>query len=444
MMHSFELAASQRAATLRAGNKYFCGRIEPISALALPCSSAAPAYDLADVTLPDWAADLGVGDRCTLAVDAACLVPGHGEPFERCDWLRAAALHLEGWLERSIESDRGPIHSYALRLPQRWSRAYDHAWVNRIFLFLRRWAARRTGQTEDSLFGPRPRAAFVLTHDVDALEKTPAIRIKRIVVDTVAAARLALASRWRDAAARVGAGTRFALTPADYWLFDDVCALEASFGYRSLFLFADRGEGRRRPVAWLLDPGYRIDDPRVTGLMRKLIGNGWEVGVHPGIGSWKDAVAQASIVRSATQSSGQNVELCRQHWLRFSWQDTWAAQAAAGIKIDFTLGFNDRPGFRNGAALRYHPWNSGAAAPHSIESVPTILMDSHFYDYAYPADPGAAMQPWIDEVVAVGGEASLLWHVHTMHQEYGWADGYRRLLDLLKQRQARVVAAGGS
>lgn len=444
MMHSIELTASQRASTLRAGNRYFSGRFEPISALALPCSSAAPAYDLADVSLPDWAADLGIGDRRTLVVDAACLVPGHGEPYERCDWLRAAQLHLEGWLERSIESDRGPIHSYALRLPQRWSRAYDHAWVNRIFLFLRRWAAHRTGQTEDSLFGPRPRAAFVLTHDVDALEKTPAIRIKRIVVDTVAAARLAFASRWRDAFRRVGAGTRFALASASYWLFDEVCALEASFGYRSLFLFADRGEGSRRPVAWLLDPGYRIDDPRVAALMRKFVEGGWEVGVHPGVDSWNDTVAQASIVRSATLSSGQDIELCRQHWLRFSWRDTWAAQAAAGIKTDFTLGFNDRPGFRNGAALRYRPWNPGAAAPHSIESVPTIFMDSHFYDYAYPADPGAAMQPWIDEVVAVGGEASLLWHVHTMHEEYGWADGYRRLLDLLKQREARVVAAGGS
>ena len=443
-MHSLELAASQRASTLRAGNRYFSGRIEPISALASPCSSAVPAYDLAEVRLPEWAADLGVGDRCTLVVDAACVVPGHGEPYERCDWLRAAQLHLEGWLERSIESDRGPIHSYALRLPQRWSRAYDHAWVNRIFLFLRRWAALRTGQAEDSLFGARPRAAFVLTHDVDALVKTPAIRLKRIVVDTVAAARLAFASRWRDALGRVGAGTRFTLASADYWLFDEVCALEASFGYRSLFLFADRGEGRRRPVAWLLDPGYRIDDPRVAGLMRKLIEGGWEVGVHPGVDSWNDAVAQVSIVRSATQSSGQDIELCRQHWLRFSWKDTWAAQAAAGIRIDFTLGFNDRPGFRNGAALRYQPWNSEAATPHSIESVPTILMDSHFYDYAYPADPGAAIQPWIDEVVAVGGEASLLWHVHTMHEEYGWADGYRRLLDLLKQRQARVVAAGGS
>lgn len=294
------------------------------------------------------------------------------------------------------------------------------------------------------MFGPPPHAAFVLTHDVDALEKTPAMRIKRMVVEAIAAARLAAARRWRDAGGRIRAGLRFTTTSADYWLFDQLCALESSFGYRSLFLFADRGEGRRKPTTWLLDPEYDINDPRIARLMRKLIASGWEVGVHPGIGTWNNADAQASIVRSATQSSGRDVVFCRQHWLRFSWNDTWAAQAAAGIKTDFTLGFNDRPGFRNGAALRYRPWPLGGAAPHAVESVPTILMDSHFYDYAYPTDPGAAMQRWIDEVIAVGGEASLLWHVHTMHDEYGWADGYRRLLCLLNQRDARINAAGGT
>ena len=47
-----------------------------------------------------------------------------------------AYLHLDSWLERSVEQRSGPIQSYAARLPKEWAPAYDRAWANRIFLFL--------------------------------------------------------------------------------------------------------------------------------------------------------------------------------------------------------------------------------------------------------------------------------------------------------------------
>lgn len=68
-------------------------------------------------------------------------------------------------------------------------------------------------------------------------------------------------------------------------------------------------------------------------------------------------------------------------------------------------------------------------------------MDSHYYDYSFPEDITTAMTPWVDEIIAVGGEASLLWHVHTMHKDFGWGPGYIALLDLLASRGAVVTEA---
>ena len=72
---------------------------------------------------------------------------------------------------------------------------------------------------------------------------------------------------------------------------------------------------------------------------------------------------------------------CRQHWLRFSWSDTWKIQSEIGLKKDTTLMLNDNPGFRNASALKWYPWNVRLQNAHDIEAQTTILMDSHLYDY---------------------------------------------------------------
>ena len=425
---------------LRVGHRYFGNGGDHVASLNLPETNGAPAFGLIDVTLPGWAGDLGVGHPPSLLVDPCCVVQGEGPAFERCDWLRAAHLHISGWLERSVEDRFGPIHSYAFRLSGNWSRAYEYAWVNRIYLFLRRLAARQLGRDETELFGSVPEAKFFLSHDVDALAKTTQMRIKSTVMSGIAIVRHLLGGRFKSATSRLKRAIEYAGTGSDYWLFDEVCAAESDRGFRSIFMFADR-TANSGPVAWLIDPSYRATDERVAALIRKLHAGGWQLGIHPGFKTWNHPGRIGRTREEVTTALGAPITLCRQHWLRFSWKDTWAAQEEAGVKLDFTLGFNDRSGFRNGAAVQHRPWNREAGCPHGLKSVPTVIMDSHLYDYAFPGEPAAAIAPWIDEVIAVGGEASLLWHIHTMHDEFGWGPGYIALLDLLAERGATVAEA---
>lgn len=432
-------AAAARRHALIAGKRYLTGANgRPVDLPTMPELHWMPAQQLVRIPLPDWAKDLGIGEDHALIVDASCVIDRDGPRYENCDWLLAAFLHLESWLERSVEQEKGPIHSYSLRLPRDWSLAYDHAWANRIFLFLRRWAARQADLPETALFGERPRACFVLTHDVDALSKSLQLRLKSTAMSGIVTARHLLAGRWRQAIARFGYAARYAVTASNYWLFDEICHAEMQRGFRSIYLFADERTSSGAS-GWLIDPSYRTDIPALRSLMERLRSAGWGVGIHPGFNSWNDSAALETMRRLVGDAAGGDIRLCRQHWLRFSLADTWKAQHAAGIRLDFTLGFNERPGFRNGAALRYRPWDHETDEPIGIETYPTILMDSHFYDYAFPGNPKEAMRPWIEEVVFVGGEASIVWHNQTMHADYGWGPGYLALLDLIQDSPAEVI-----
>ena len=73
-----------------------------------------------------------------------------------------------------------------------------------------------------------------------------------------------------------------------------------------------------------------------------------------------------------------------------------------GIKKDYTLGFNSIPGFRNFCILKYYPYEN-------LVSIPTIIMDGHFFNYGYQKDQEIIelIKPYIQELKNVGGIASM-------------------------------------
>ena len=388
------------------------------------------------VALPQWASDRGVDGG--LLVAEQFIVPGAGETWQRVDWWGAAHWYLCGVAERDHERARGPIHSYSLRLRGWDPRMWERAWVNRIALFLRRRAARELEQDETRLFGTLPAPEILLTHDVDAIRKTAAIRLKQSAFHACNALRFAVRGRPGAAVERLAAAFRFFFGAADYWHFDEVRRVEEQARIRSCFYVYGGDPSRHSLKQALFDPAYDAREPRLACELRVLAEHGWQVGLHQSFEAWRDGSVMAEEMSRVAHAVGQRVTLCRQHWLRFSWRDTWKAQQAAGLEADATLGFNDRPGFRNGAALRFHPWDEEAGAPLRLESLPMVLMDSHLYDYAGLADEERLreMRRWIEEVRATGGTATVLWHVHVLGRDYGWKPGFEALLALLDPRDA--------
>lgn len=392
------------------------------------------ALELRMVEVPAWAQHCAV-DGC-LAVPVEATTARDSAAWGDVDWFLAAFLLLECWHERQWELGHGPVHSYSQRLKGWDHRAWSRAWVNRIALFLRAWACQLEGVDEQVLLGPRPTASVLMTHDVDAVGKTLAIRCKQSLFLAFNACRLAGLGQWKAASARAVHAFAF-LFGNDNWsqVLSSMCALERGRGLRSRFHFFAGGRPTS-PSQWLFDPGYVLGDSTVAQAIRAMRTEGFSIGLHPSYHAWQSATLTHTQRQRLEAAVGAPVTTCRQHWLRFSWADTWAAQEQAGLAEDTTLMFNDRPGFRAAAALAWRPWDPKSGVPHRVSALPTVLMDSHLYDYQPlpPEERRRSIAYWLDEIVAVGGQAAVLWHPHTLTRDYGWKDGFIELMDHMNRR----------
>lgn len=432
-----------RAYVLDALRRYWPRGSEPIESLPIPRADEGAADALPPPTtlveLPAWANDLAVDGKLLAPAHTAAPPRASGPDWQSTDWLAAAFWYLNGTAERAHERRFGPIDSYSFRLSGWNASIWERAWVNRIALFLRRWGARRRGVDESELFGPLPQPEVILTHDVDAVSKTAAIRLKQSAFHLFNAMRALGARRPKDTVRRASTAARFLLGPGRYWRFEEIMRLEDRHGMRSHFNFYGGPGGRRRTLKQqLLDPAYCVEEPALADMIRRLRAGDWTVGLHPSFDARDDAEAIGRQRERLEKIVAVPVTSCRQHWLRFCWERTWKAQESAGLRLDTTLGFNDRPGFRNAAALRFRPWFAEQRGPMALEAVPLVLMDSHLYDYRPSPAAGLRrrMKRWLDEIRDVRGTATVVWHQRVLSPDYGWGDGYRALLELLREPMA--------
>lgn len=369
------------------------------------------------LTVPAWAKWVLPGE-----VDAFFLpMFSQTRDFRDYPWWRAIDFYIGLEWERACERRYGPTHSYSHALGKEVSPAFDFAWVNRIAAFLKAWSAHRAGLPVEQMFGVLPVPRISLTHDVDAVEMTMSLKVKQAV-------SRAMSGQLRTA-------LRILRSKRDSRFLETLLDLEESVRYRSLWLFyakpPSRGAYKRHP----LDPNYSLFHERVSWLMPELVGRGHAIGVHSSFNSWRDANALLQERNAVAERFNTGPRHVRQHWLRFGTATTWEAQREAGFLTDYTLGFNDRPGFRASTALPLTPTAGGMIA------IPTMLMDSNLFGAQFRSRNSreAMIDHLLDEVEDFGGHVAINWHPHTLDSAYGWAETYRYLLAAIGQRRLEVV-----
>ena len=194
---------------------------------------------LVSILLPDWSKKYGV-DKCLL-VPSECKPENYlgkdEDLWKEIDWFLAIFLMLECWHERLWENKFGPIHSYSFRLKGWDQRAWECAWVNRIALFLREWAAHQRKVSVEILFGKLDKAKIKMTHDVDAIKKTWAIRFKQSSFILFNSFKAFFEGNFLIAATKIKKSFTFFFINEDWMVFNKLLDYEKNAGITSVFHF---------------------------------------------------------------------------------------------------------------------------------------------------------------------------------------------------------------
>lgn len=205
--------------------------------------------------------------------------------------------------------------------------------------------------------------------------------------------------------------------------FATILEIEARHGFRSTFFVLHDPYWSRN------GPRYRLSCPEIRRIADLVRGAGCEIGLHGGVLRLDRADGYRESREALRAALGVEPVGIRNHLLRFSGADTWAAQEAAGFRYDATFGYADRLGPREGRIAPFVPEGR------TILELPLTVMDVTLFRNLGLAGEAALAAAWqaIEPVAQAGGLVTLLWHNNYFNEpEYrDWQWVYEQLLERL-------------
>jgi hypothetical protein len=170
---------------------------------------------------------------------------------------------------------------------------------------------------------------------------------------------------------------------------------------------------------------------------------GFDIGLHGSYYSASDAAMLREQKVMIEDAVGIEIATTRQHWLNWDIRTTPRVQAAAGLLVDSTLGFNRNVGFRSGVSLPYYFFDlleketiPVLEVPLTIHDGPLTGSDALEYDYSMARDVTKRL---IDRVVATKGCVTVSFHPHSFLNEL-YEELYAWLIEYCLQRNGWVVS----
>ena len=266
----------------------------------------------------------------------------------------------------------------------------------------------------------RPFGLF-LSHDIDQIHDR---ELFRVLADLNHVRRIWTKSEKGSAplALRRVARALVAPKPAEQD-FETILEIEARHGFRSTFFVLHDPYWSRN------GPRYRLTCPEIRRIADLVRGSGCEIGLHGGVLRLNQADGYRESREALRVALGVEAVGTRNHLLRFSGMDTWAAQESAGFRYDATFGFSDRLGPRDGRMIPFVPEGR------NILELPLTVMDVTLFRNLGLEGAAALDAAWqaIEPLAQAGGLVSLLWHNNYFNEpEYrDWQWTYEQLLERL-------------
>lgn len=168
------------------------------------------------------------------------------------------------------------------------------------------------------------------------------------------------------------------------------------------------------------DARYNIFTPEVKFCIDKIKQTNMLVGMHGGYDSSTNERVFNKEKSRIEEVIGGNIEIGRQHYLKFNINKTIDIWEKNCIKKDTTLGYAEREGFRCGTCHEYNLYNIHDNSVTTIKENPLIVMEGTLFEYRMLDNKSALkkIEYLYKRCMAVEGNFVILWHNGRLDREY--------------------------
>lgn len=247
------------------------------------------------------------------------------------------------------------------------------------------------------------RFRFILTHDVDIINFWGNLKstFKLFAGDLFRRKNLLLF--WKHLLNFIK--VKIGVEKDPYNTFDYIMDLSESVDIKSRFYFMSGGLTK-------YDNHYNINSPQVIEIIRNIKERDHIIGFHPSYSSYNNAIQWRKEKKRLDRIINNSVTEGRQHYLRFEVPETWEIWDKNGMKVDYSMGYADKEGFRCGTCYEFSVFNVKTRERLKLKESPLIVMESSFLNYQNitPEIMEVKVKELIDIVKKYSGNFVFLWH----------------------------------
>jgi hypothetical protein len=159
----------------------------------------------------------------------------------------------------------------------------------------------------------------------------------------------------------------------------------------------------------------------------------YEVGIHPSWQSGESSKLLEEEIRIMECATGRNINLSRQHFIRFKLPGTFRRLINAGIKEDHSMGYGSINGFRASVASPFYWYDLEREDETPLMLIPFCFMEANsFYEQKFtPAQALDELRHYYKVVKDVNGLLVTLWHNTFLGTDplfSGWRNTYEQFI----------------
>ena len=163
------------------------------------------------------------------------------------------------------------------------------------------------------------------------------------------------------------------------------------------------------------------------------LGDYAKVGVHGSYYSSEEPARLECEIQRLSDILHRPIVRNRFHFLRFGLPGAYRTLVRHNIQHDYTMGFAELPGFRNGTCSIVPFFDLGSDQESPLRIHPFMAMDTTFNKHMHttPQEATAQLHALVDEVRTVGGTFSCIFHNQNLCEDFewkGWRPVYEDLL----------------